>query len=89
MNITGNITSASQSDDTQVVLNSRNISQMDEDTYFCSGTYGNGSVFEESVNITVRGKLNATQSILISTSHKSYNFIRLQLASKHRYLYIA
>ena len=29
---------------------------MDGDIYYCNGTYGNDQFFEESVNITVRGK---------------------------------
>ena len=31
------------------------ITLMDADTYYCSGTYGNEQVFEESVNVAVRG----------------------------------
>ena len=45
----------SQSENSYTVLRTEAITLMDADTYYCSGTYGNEQVFEESVNVAVRG----------------------------------
>ena len=38
------------------VFESEAITLMDTDIYSCNGNYGNDQFFEESVNVTVRGK---------------------------------
>ena len=53
-----NITVPSQSENENSVLTTPAITLMDADTYYCSGTYGSEQVFEESVNVTVRGNFN-------------------------------
>ena len=50
-----NITITRRSGNSRAVLETRAITLTDADTYYCSGTYGNEQVFEESVNVTVRG----------------------------------
>ena len=45
----------SQSENAYSVLRTPAITLMDADTYYCSGTYGNEQVFEESVIVTIRG----------------------------------
>ena len=39
-----------------VLAGSQDITLADADTYYCNGTYGNDQVFEESIDIIVRGK---------------------------------